>query len=136
MFNPMEPHEVILGVGRVLRRAADADAAPSGYQRSQLLSAASVARHLAAEQRAAPGLLAQLEQGLGELPAGADSAALAEARAAIAAAPAAPQVGAALVHLLAALEAEPDGRTLRPRVLRLLAELTDREVAALAAAEA
>jgi hypothetical protein len=112
VFNPMEPHEVILGVGRVLRQAAAADAAPSGYQRSQLLSAASVARHLAAEQRAARGLLAELEQGLGEMLAEADSVALAEARAAIAAASAAPQVGAAL------------------------AELTDREVAALAAAEA
>lgn len=53
MFNPLTSPEVTRAVGQVLRRAAtdehEAAAERDDYQRSQLLSAYSITRHLAAE---------------------------------------------------------------------------------------
>jgi hypothetical protein len=133
MFNPMSASELILGLARVLRLAAEpaAAAAPDDYRRSQLLSAHSLARHLAAEQAAAPELLAWLRMRLVETLAG--DPACAGARAAIAAAGGAEEIGAALTALLGDEQLEPG---LRRELHALLAELADREVAALAGAEA
>jgi uncharacterized lipoprotein YmbA len=119
MFNPMEPHELVLGVGRVLRMAADGEPV-DGYRRSQLLSAYSVARHLAAEQAAAAELLAWLRAELADA-LGPDT---------LAGATTGPQLGAALTALLAG----PLDDGLRARLHRILAEMADREVAALAGA--
>jgi hypothetical protein len=131
----MEPPELIQGLGRVLRQAA-ATAGRDDYSRSQLLSAYSLARHLAAEQVAAPDLLAWLRARLGDVLAGKRSAAAEAARAAIAEATRAKDVGAALTNLFAALGDDDADVELRGRLHALLAELTDREVAVLAAAEA
>jgi hypothetical protein len=130
VFNPLAPHELTLGVGRVLRMAADADpdSLNSGYGRSQLLSGYSVARHLAAEEAAATELLAWLRAELDATLQG-DEPHVTAARDAVRAATSGPQVGAALVPLLAALG--DDSR--RARIHRVLAEMADREVAALAA---
>jgi hypothetical protein len=122
----MEPHELILAVGRVLRAAARPDATDHEFQRSQMLSAYSVARHLAAEQASAADLLdwlkGELEPALAEHP---------ETRARVAAARGGPEIGAALQDLLDAL---PRAGEERARLHRILAELADREVAILAAA--
>jgi len=127
VFNPMEPHELMLAVGRVLRAAARRDAVDHEFQRSQMLSAYSVARHLAAEQAAAPDLLdwlkAQLDDALAEHH---------QTRARVAAARSGPEIGAALQDLLDTLP--PGAGAERARLHRILAELADREVAALAAA--
>jgi hypothetical protein len=128
----MEPPELLQGLGKVLREAAAAS--DDDYRRSQLLSAYSLSRHLAAEQRAAPELLAwlreRLDAELGQSPV----AAAATARAAFLAAPDS-RLGTVLAGLLAALGRTGEEAELRRRLHALLAELTDREVAALAAAE-
>ena len=135
MFNPMEPHELILGVGRVLRAAADGGQ-DDEYRRSQLLSAYSVARHLAAEEAAATELLAWLSAALDEALAGDERPLVRTARDAVAAATDGRMVGVALTPLLAGLGTGREDAALRGRVHRVLAEMADREVAALAGAQA
>jgi len=134
VFEPMEPHDLLLGLGRVIRRAADAPVR-DGYERSQLLSAYSVARHLAAEQVAAGEIFAWLCDELDAALAGDQRPAVVQARAAVAGASRGPQIGTALTRLFAALGDGERDAALRRRLHALLAELTDREVAALAAAE-
>ena len=56
MFNALTPVQLLGAIGQTLRMAAEASVF-DGYQRSQLLSAHSVARLLASEQAAAAGLL-------------------------------------------------------------------------------
>lgn len=134
MFNPMEPPELIQGLGRVLREAAGAGGG-DGYRRSQLLSAYSLSRHLAAEQVAAPGLVAWLRERLDAELATSASPAAAAARATLAGS-AEPEIGTVLARLFDQLGDGSDDADLRRRLHALLAELTDREVAVLAAAEA
>jgi hypothetical protein len=126
VFNPMEPHELMLAVGRVLRAAARPDAAGHEFQRSQMLSAHSVCRHLAAEQAGAADLLAWVQ---GELDP--ELAGHPEARARVAAARGGAEIGGALQDVLDGLARDDP---LRARLHRILAELADREVAILAAA--
>jgi hypothetical protein len=133
MFNPMEPPELLQALARVLRAAARES--EDEYRRSQLLSAYSLARHLAAEEAAAPGLAAWFRERLeAELAASAAPAA-ATARARLAASPRGDATGV-LGRLFAELGEGGADATLRARLHSLLADLTDREVAVLAAAEA
>jgi hypothetical protein len=134
VFNPMEPPALIQGLGQVLREAAAASGGDD-YRRSQLLSAYSLSRHLAAEQIAAPDLVAWLRERLDAELAAAGSPAAAAARATLAGS-AEPEVGTVLARLFGELGDAPADAELRRRLHALLAELTDREVAVLAAAEA
>lgn len=130
MFNALRPEELLIGLGKVLRSAADAPGRLEDYQRSQLLSAFSVTRLLAAEQAAAHELEATTRQELEAALAGDERPAAREARRRIATADGI-AMGEALVGLLAALPAEDPTRT---RVHRALAAMADREVAVLARA--
>jgi hypothetical protein len=129
----MEPPELIQGLGQVLREAARETG--DDYRRSQLLSAYSLSRHLAAEQVAAPGLFAWLREGL-DRELATTMAPAAAARAALAEPAAEADVGTILARLFAELGDGAEDEALRRRLHSLLADLTDREVAALAAAEA
>lgn len=134
MFNPLHPSEVTLGLGRVMRAAAAEGAASDPYARGQLMSGYSVARHLAVEQSEGPKLLdwmrAQLQAALAagsEVPHAAIEA--------IRAARAPDEMGEAVSRLLADLRAgAPDADAMLGRVQRVLREMADREVAALAGA--
>lgn len=133
MFNPLRPDQMILAVGGVLRLAAGATGPLDPYQRSQALSASSVARFYAAELSATGGLLDWLRAEL--LPAlesdGRPPAVRAHDELGSASDGAA--AGAALARLLEDLrETAPHDDPLRRRVQALLGELAGREVEALA----
>jgi hypothetical protein len=134
MFNPMAPHELMIAVGRVLRAAAQPDAGDHEFQRSQLLSAYSVTRHLAAEQAASADLVAWLRAALTDALTGDEPSVTARAREAIAGARTGPEFGAAVGDLLDALGPGDADAALRRRLHRVLAEMADREVDALARA--
>jgi hypothetical protein len=130
MFNALRSEELLVGIGRVLRIVADAPGALEEYARSQTLSAYSVTRLLAAEQAAAPDLLAWTQAALATA---LEEDARPEAQTArdrIAAVASGPELGEAVGDLLAAL---PPADATGMRVHRVLAEMIDREVAALAA---
>ena len=131
VFNPLKPHEIVQALGRVLRSAADSGGPADEYQRSQLLSAYSIARHLAAEEAARAELL---EWFRGEVLAvlDGDEQAVAAARERIRGARDGAEVGEALVDLLAELPRNDAG--LRRRLRALFVEMADREVEALARA--
>lgn len=103
------------------------------YERSQTLSAYSVTRLLAAEQAAAPALLRHTQKALLKaLEIDSPPAAVTEAaRQAIQAAQTGTELGDAVSDLLVGL---PRDSPARPGVQAALAEMVDREVAALAAA--
>jgi hypothetical protein len=130
MFNALRSEELLVGVGRVLRMVADAPGALEEYQRSQTLSAYSVTRLLAAEQAAAAELLAWTQAELASALEGDERSEARTGRQRIAAATTGPELGDAVGELLEALPAgDPSGA----RIHRVLAEMIDREVAALAA---
>jgi hypothetical protein len=64
VFNALRPDELLVGVGGVLRLVAAAPGPLEEYERSQALSAYSVTRLLAAEERAAAGLLSDTKHAL------------------------------------------------------------------------
>lgn len=130
MFNALRSDELLAGIGRVLRRAAAADSRLEGFERSVVLSATSVARLLAGEQRAQAALLATTRRELDAALAGDDRPLVADARRRVAAAADGPALGAALGDLLAELP-RPDA--VRTAVQRALRAMADAEVAALAA---
>jgi hypothetical protein len=123
MFNALRSEELLMGVGRVLRMVADAPGALEEYERSQTLSAYSVTRLLAAEQAASAELLAWTKDALGAV---LDE----DARARTAAAADGVELGDALGEVLAAMPREDPARA---RIHAVLAQMIDREVAALAA---
>jgi hypothetical protein len=129
VFNALRSDELLVGVGRMLRMAADAQAAPEGFERSQLLSAFSVTRLLASEQRAQATLLDATRADLLAALAGDDRPVVASARDRIAAAPDGPALGEALTALLAELREAGDPS--RVAVHRALRTMVDDEVAAL-----
>jgi len=131
VFNALRSDELLVGIGQVLRATADVRGPLEDFQRVQLLSAQSVARLLAAEQREQAELLAWLKAELETALAATDHASAATARAALAGADSGPAVGEALGPLLEEL---PDEDPARARVRTVLRELADREVAALATA--
>jgi len=130
MFNALRSEELLVGIGRVLRIVADAPGALEEYERSQTLSAYSVTRLLAAEQAAAQELLGWTQVRLAGALEGDERPAAQTARDAIADATTGPELGEAVGDLLAALQ---PGDATGARVHRVLAEMIDREVAALAA---
>ncbi len=133
MFNALRTETLIAGMGTTMRAAAAAGGPVDEYARGQLLSAYSVSRLLAAEVRAAPGMLEWLR---GELLAAlerSEDPAAAPARERIAVAPDGNAVGEALVELLAELRGEGRDAELRARVHAVLREMAARELAALAA---
>jgi hypothetical protein len=139
MFNPVNPPDVVLAIGRVLHEAADDSRPQDDYRRSQLLSAYSVARHLAAEQSSIPQLRSWFQSEVQEI-AGAGraddelSALSRRAAGALATSDDSAEAGAVVCDLLVQLRQrrDPGARSMRMRIQRLLRELTDREVAALA----
>lgn len=128
MFNALRSDELLIGVGRVLRAAADARGPLEDYERTQLLSALSVTRLLAAEQLAATELMTATKRDLAAAMDGDERPEVATARAAVTAATTGPEVGGALVDLLAALPRTDDTRA---RVRAALRTMVDREVDAL-----
>jgi hypothetical protein len=131
VFNALRSDELLVGIGLVLRSAAEVKGPLEDFQRVQLLSAQSVARLLAAEQRAQAELLAWLKTGLDDALGATEHPAACDARTALAGADSGPAVGEVLGALLEQL---PEGDPARPRVRATLRELADREVAALATA--
>ena len=129
VFNALRSDELLVGIGQVLRAAADSSGTLEDYERSQLLSAFSVSRLLAAEQIAAPDLLAWARAELAGALAGAADAPAVTARDRIDAAADGIEIGDALCGLLRDL---PQGDPRRDAVRVVLGELADREVAALA----
>ncbi len=108
MFNALTPEELLIGVGRVLRMAAAARGPLEDYQRSQILSAYSVTRLLAAELAAETELLGWLQESLAAaLDGGASSVAIDDARERIASARTGVEVGEALAELLPTLASPP-----------------------------
>ncbi|MCW3010032.1 MAG: hypothetical protein JWO90_436 [Solirubrobacterales bacterium] len=130
MFNALRSEQLLVGVGRMLRAAADADGRLEDYERSQVLSAYSVTRLLAAEQAAARELLEWTRAALDRALAGDERAEAQTARDQFVAAVDGTELGDALVELLAALPREDPTRT---RVHGVLREMIDRELSALAA---
>lgn len=129
VFNALRSDELLVGIGQVLRATADSRGSLEDYERSQLLSAFSVSRLLAAEQIAAPALLAWARAELGSAIGDAQDGPAAAARARLDGAATGVEVGEAIADLLRDLPAD-DPR--RAGVRRVLRELADREVAALA----
>jgi hypothetical protein len=132
VFNALRPDELLTGVGRVLRMGADARGPLEDYERSQLLSAYSVTRLLAAEQRAAPDLLSTTRADLLGALAGDDRPAAAAARKGVESATSGVEIGDALAGLLAELPREDATRTKLHTALRTM---VDGEVAALGRTE-
>lgn len=129
MFNALRADELLVGVGQVLRLLAAAPGPLEEYERSQALSAYSVTRLLAAEQRAAAALLAETKQSLADAIAtrgGPDVRELVD-RAREAAN--GNEVGDLVCDLLAQLD---DDDPLRRDLHRILATMIDAEVTALA----
>jgi hypothetical protein len=134
MFNPLKPEDMLIAIGRVLRSAADANEPLDDYGRSQLLSAYSIARNLAAEQGVQGELLLWLQAQLDPLLVGTTDAAIEKARVRVAQAHDGRAMGEAVSELLARLRPDPDRYELRRRVQGALREVVEREVASLAAA--
>ena len=130
MFNPLRADELISALGRVLRMAADGEGPTDAYRRSQLLSAHSIARHLAAEEAARANLLEWLRSELLQI-LDEDRASLRAARDQIAAAGDTAIIGEVLVILLDGLGSGSEDQGLRRRLHVLFAEMADREVEAL-----
>jgi hypothetical protein len=129
VFNALRSDELLVGVGRMLRMAADAKEPLEGFERSQLLSAFSVTRLLASEQRAQAQLLEATQADLDGALAGDDRDVVVAARERIAAAADGPALGEALTALLAGLPDAADPT--RAAVHRALRTMVDDEVAAL-----
>ena len=128
MFNALRSDELLLGVGRVLRSVAAAPGALEEYERSQALSAYSVTRLLAAEQRAEAHLLAETKRSLLAAIGQDDRPEVQGAAQRLASAETGIEVGDATAELLRTIG--PDD-PLRRGVHRALAEMIDAEVAAL-----
>ena len=129
VFNALRSDELLVGIGHVLRATADARGPLEDFERTQLLSAFSVSKLLAAEQRAAGELLSWLRgERLAALPHDGDPT-TAAVRERVSGAGDGVAVGEAIGDLLAALPADDPRRAAVRRVVR---EMTDREVAALA----
>jgi hypothetical protein len=129
MFNALRSDELLVGVGRILRNVARTEGALEEYERSQVLSAYSVTRLLAAEQLATGALLMWTKESLDSALDGDPREALSNTRRRVRAAADGIELGDAICDLLGAL---PRGDPVRGRVHGVLAEMIDREVAALA----
>jgi hypothetical protein len=127
VFNPMSTAEVVRAVGGVLEAAA-AGGADDAYRRSQMLSALSVCKLLAAEEAGRAELGEWVEQATGPILAARGEEAVDADRGNV--------VAARLSTLMAELRAagDEDSRRALDALRRVLHELCDREIAALATA--
>jgi hypothetical protein len=123
----MSTAEVVRAVGGVLEAAADGGA-DDAYRRSQMLSALSVCRLLAAEEAARAELGAWLEDATAPV-----LAARGEEALVVASADAAGERLSTLMDDLRSADDEESRRALR-ELRRILHELSDREIASLATA--
>ena len=141
MFNPLTPAELVTMLGGVLRESASWERPLDEFRAAQLLSASSVARHLAAELEAGGAELhrfvEQLTAELAQARAGADDSdwrdALDEAGRRTSAGPDTGSLGTLLVEVLRAARDSRDPTAARFRIAAhsLLADLADRELAML-----
>jgi len=129
MFNALRSDELLVGIANVLRSTAEVRGPLEDFQRVQLLSCQSVARLLAAEQKAEMDLLHWLKASLDAALEPSAHASAGTARAALAEAEDGVTVGEVVGTLLEDL---PEDDPAKPGVRRVLAEMTDREVDALA----
>jgi hypothetical protein len=129
VFNALRPDELLVGVGQVLRLVAATDGPLEEYERSQALSAYSVTRLLAAEERAVVGLLSETKRALADAVTGDERPAVRELSGRVNEVANGSQLGDAVCALLALLG--PD-EPLRARTHGILATMIDAEVAALA----
>ena len=134
VFNGLTSQEMLLAIGRVLRATADIEGPLDDYQRSQLLSAYSVSRLLAAEDGARAALLASLRSKLGNASRVFDDARLSEAVGHVASCRDAAEAGQIISTLLEELPRDAAHSKMRDAVHGVLREIVDLEVAALAAA--
>ena len=127
MFNPMSTAEVVRAVGGVLEAAA-AGGADDAYRRSQMLSALSVCKLLAAEEAGRAELGDWVEEATGPILAARGEEAVDAERG--------DEVAGRLSTLMAELRAAGDEDSLAALgdLRRVLHELCDREIAALATA--
>ena len=128
VFNALTPSQLLTGIGRTLRMAADSRGGLEGYERSQALSAYSITRLLASEQAAAEKLLDATRDSLLAVLAEDRRAECERAREEIAQAADGVAIGVTLSWLLCQLPAEDATRTAVHAALR---EMVDREVDAL-----
>jgi hypothetical protein len=137
VFNPLSAPEITIAVGRVLKQAASTEDVRDEYQRSQLLSAYSITRHLAAEQADGGALPRWFRERLaGELRSAAEAEPPLgdiEARAAAIETCDEGELGAHIRDLLVALRRSQAAGALLESVHRLLREACDRELEILAA---
>jgi len=129
VFNALRPDELLVGVGQVLRVLAATSGPLEEYERSQALSAYSVTRLLAAEERAVAGLLSDTKHALVDAIAGDARPGVRKLTAPLSEAANGSELGDTVGSLLAQLA--PD-EPLRARTHRILATMIDAEVAALA----
>lgn len=132
----------MLAIGEVLRTAASPEHPADAYRRSQLLSAYSVSRHLAAEERAAAGLqawtraraAALLREASGRGMDDALVASLEQGASRLDTPGTRPEIGPVLADALARLrdDGSDSAATAADGLRHLLREICDREVAALA----
>ncbi|EHN12979.1 hypothetical protein PAI11_01250 [Patulibacter medicamentivorans] len=132
MFNAMDTGDLLVALADVLRDAGRIDRPLSGFERSQLLSASSIARNLAAEERGTAATLQAANDAV--------AAAVAAAAAEIHPAPFRQardgrELGEQLGALLEGLRRDErtEAQRLRTRLQGVLRRLADDEVAALAA---
>jgi hypothetical protein len=131
MFNAMSTDDLLVALADLLRSTGRIDRPLTGFERSQLLSASSIARNLAAEERGTAATLQRANDAVA---------------AAVAAAPeirpcsppparTGPELGESLGALLDELRGDgrPGAERLRARLQSVLRRLVDDEVAALAA---
>lgn len=128
MFNPLTPSDLVGQMSRLLRDAARAPVAPDPYQSAQLLAGYSIGKYLAAELAEGERLRSWLGDALaGEL----ERAGLPEAADGARHAVDAAELGERTAALLEDPRLNPE---LRARLRGLLREMSEREVATLAAA--
>lgn len=128
MFNPLTPSDLVGQMSRLLREAARAPEAPDPYRSAQLLAGYSIGKYLAAELAEGERLRSWLREALaGEL----EGAGLPEAADGARHAFGAAELGERTAALLEDPRLNPE---LRARLQGLLREMSEREVATLAAA--
>lgn len=131
MFNAMDTGDLLVALADVLRDAGRIDRPLSGFERSQLLSASSIARNLAAEERGTAATLQAANDAVAAAVAAAAEIHPAPFRQARDGRELGEQLGALLEGLRR--DERTEAQRLRTRLQGVLRRLADDEVAALAA---
>jgi hypothetical protein len=131
MFNAMDTGDLLVALADVLRDAGRIDRPLSGFERSQLLSASSIARNLAAEERGTAATLQAANDAVAAAVAAAAEIHPGPFRQARDGRELGEQLGALLEGLRR--DERTEAQRLRTRLQGVLRRLADDEVAALAA---